>query len=263
MIIDSHTHFGKILDFDMPCEMLIRSMDTHGIDCAVVSNIEGVEFDHEHKPIPTESLHDQIEINMAAIEFSWKFPGRIFPLLWVMPNTGGASDEFQKLIVEYRQSIYGIKVHPCLNNIDFDSILIEPYIEIAAKYKLPVVTHTASTSESSPGRVARMAWKYPQVKFLMVHMGLYTDNEEAIELILKYPNLYGDTTWVKPENALKLINRGGIDKIMFGTDAPIEGLNGYSNPLYRQYLENLENILGSVDYKKLICENAKKFFGIY
>jgi len=89
MVIDAHAHFGTILDFDMPENMLIWSMDKYGIDCAVVSNIQGIEFDHDKVPLTKDRLKNQIDINYAAIEFSRKFPGRIFPLVWVMPHTGG------------------------------------------------------------------------------------------------------------------------------------------------------------------------------
>ncbi|MHB1452401.1 MAG: amidohydrolase family protein [Saccharofermentanales bacterium] len=262
MIIDSHTHFGSMLDFDMPAAMLIRSMDLHGIDCAVVSSLEGIEFDHDGHPLPQEMLHNQIGINREAIEFSRKYPGRIFPLIWAMPHTGGVTPEFKQFVANRRPEIYGFKFHPYLNNVPFDSPLVDPYIRLAAEYGLPVAIHTASTDESSPARVAAVARKYTDVKFLLVHLGLYTDNEESIGLILKHPNLYGDTTWVRPENTMKLIQQGGIDKIMFGTDAPVGGIDGYLDPMIQTYLHEWQDILGVPGYKMLMSENAIRFFGI-
>ena len=58
----------------------------------------------------------------------------------------------------------------------------------------------------------------------MVHLGLGTDHELAIKLISKLPNLYGDTTWVNAKDTLKAIKVCGVDKIMFGSDNPIDGL---------------------------------------
>lgn len=262
MIIDSHTHFGSILDFDLPKKLLLQSMDLHGISGAVVSNIEGVEFDHSHRPLPEKSLRSQTAINLAALAFAREQPGRIFPLFWAMPHTGGATAAFRQLVADHRAEIYGIKIHPYLNNVCFDSPLVEPYVKLAAEFGLPVVTHTAGTSESSPSRVARMARKYPEVRFLLVHMGLYTDHEESIDLILRYPNLYGDTTWVEPESTMKLIARGGADKILFGTDSTLGGLNGYQDPVYKFYLKEWQATLLPADYDKLMSGNAVRFFGI-
>lgn len=50
-----------------------------------------------------------------------------------------------------------------------------------------------------------MALKYPNVNFVMCHMGLATDNQEAIELIAKLPNLYGDTAWVRADMVYQAI----------------------------------------------------------
>lgn len=262
MIIDAHTHFGSILNFDMPENLLIQSMDKYDIDCAVVSNIQGVEFDHDNYQLTKDILQNQIDINYTAIEFSRKFPGRIFPLVWAMPHTGGVSEEFRRFVQENRSSIYGIKFHPYLNQAPIDSALVDPYIKLAAEYSLSVVVHTASTDESSPRRVFNIAVKYPGVRFVLVHLGLYTNHEESIDLIAKQPNLYGDTTWVLPESTLKLIEKVGIDRIMFGSDSPISGLDGYSNPVYQTYLKKWKNFLGAHDYRKLMSGNAVKFFGL-
>lgn len=54
-----------------------------------------------------------------------------------------------------------------------------------------------------------MAEKYKNVNFIMGHMGLETDNKEAIELIGKLPNLYGDTAWIDPEHVIKMIRKYG------------------------------------------------------
>lgn len=262
MVIDAHAHFGSILDFYMPEKMLIQSMDKYGIDCAVVSNIQGIEFDHDKHPLTKDRLQNQIDINYAAIEFSRKFPGRIFPLVWVMPHTGGVSEEFCRFVLENRSGIYGLKLHPYLNQAPVDSELVEPYVRLAAEYDLPVVVHTASTDESSPRRVYNIAVKYPCVKFVMVHLGMYTDHEESINLIAKQPNLYGDTTWVAPESILKLFERAGPDRVMFGSDAPISGPDGYSNPIYQTYLEKWKTLFNIHDYEKLMSGNAVKFFGL-
>lgn len=262
MIIDSHTHFGSILDFDMPGEKLINAMDLAGIDCAVVSNIESMEFDHRADPLSKSILRDQIAVNEAALDFSRKYPGRICPLVWVMPHTGGAGSEFRKFISSNRRAVYGLKFHPFSNQAPIDSDFCDPYIKLAAEFDLPVVVHTASSDESSPARVAVMAQKYPGLRFLLVHMGLYTDNEESISLILRHPNLYGDTTWVRPEKTMELIMQGGIDKIMFGTDAPIGEMDIYSSPDVQTYIREWRSVLRNADYNKLMHENAELFFAI-
>lgn len=61
----------------------------------------------------------------------------------------------------------------------------------------------------------------------MVHMGLGTDNKEAIDLLEKVDNLYGDTTWVPMDTTLEVIRRYGEERMVWGTDSPIDGVNTY------------------------------------
>lgn len=258
MIIDSHIHIGKIINFNMPEETVLASMDKYGIDFSLVSNGEAAEVDHEQKPIPKEAQFGQIELNEKLIKFVRSNPDKLGALLWVKPISEGCTKELEKFLVKNKDVIYGIKVHPYHSKISFGSPEVAKYIELARKYSLPVVTHTASDYESSPKVAYEVALKNPDVNFVMVHMGLGTDNEEAIELISKLPNLYGDTTWVTPDKALKAINICGADKILFGSDSPIDGLDTYI--FYKPYFQDMKNLLPKENYEKLMFKNAISLF---
>ena len=118
------------------------------------------------------------------------------------------------------------------------------------------------------GVINEAAKLFPRVDFVMVHMGLGTDNNEAIDLISKLPNLYGDTTWVPVESTLKLIKNAGIEKIFFGSDNPIDGKDTYfcnregCRSLYQQYFYELKDLISPQDYNKLMYENAASVFDI-
>ncbi len=63
----------------------------------------------------------------------------------------------------------------------------------------------------------------PDINFVAVHMDLDSDSKEAIDCISRLPNLYGDTTWVSVKTTLRAIEKCGSEKILFGTDNPIDG----------------------------------------
>jgi predicted TIM-barrel fold metal-dependent hydrolase len=124
-----------------------------------------------------------------------------------------------------------------------------------------VVSHTAGSPESSPQSVYEVALRYPEVSFVMVHLGLGTDNQEAIELVARLPNLYGDTSWVPPEKALQAIRECGEDKILFGTDSPIAGPDTYGAPdFYPYYFQEMRDDLSRQAYEKLMFRNAIRLF---
>ena len=143
-----------------------------------------------------------------------------------------------------------------------------PYLDLAVKYNLPVVIHTGEGYNDSPARVLNMAKKYPQLKFIMAHMGLGTDNQLAIDLMAEADNLYADTTWVPVSTTLEVIKRYGSKRVMFGTDSPIDGVDTYycnkegQPSLYRQYFGELQDMISKEDYENLMFKTAKEVFNI-
>lgn len=263
MIIDSHTHFGITNNFYLPEKMLLNAMKKGCISKAVISNIEGAEFDGCKVALSSNKPENQILINTKTLEIAREYPGKFYPLVWIMPHTGGVTEDFIKFIDMNQKSIFGFKIHPFLNNVNFDSCLLEPYLRLAASYNLPIVVHTASTDESSPERVEKVAKNYRQLKFLMAHMGLYTDYKDAIKIIMKNENVYGDTSWVAASKTLEIIETGGIDKILFGTDSPLNGESSYTKSPHKEYFILLKDKLSKSNYNKLMHTNSIKFFDIH
>lgn len=172
------------------------------------------------------------------------------------------------MIADNRDIIYGLKLHPFHSRTAPDDETLESVYEIAAEYNLPVVSHTGGCAEADSLRLYNAAKKHPEINFVMVHMDLGTDNSQAIELLGKLPNLYGDTTWVPVESTLKAINKWGSEKILFGSDNPIDGKDTYLNDkfgnrsLYQQYFNEFKAMVSKEDYDNIMYRNAKKLFRI-
>lgn len=262
MIIDSHAHIGKILDLDMPKDVLIESMKKYKIDFSLVSSVEAAEYDGDCQPINASLQKNQVVLNTDLINYVMDNKTLLGALIWCKPHAELINEAFENLIAKNINMIYGLKFHPFHSQLAFNDERMEPYFELARKYNLPIVTHTANSYESSPKLVYEVAKKYPEIDFVMVHMGLVTDNLEAIELISNLPNLYGDTTWVKPENVLLAIKKCGTNKILFGTDNPIDGIDTLGKQNYQEIIHNFKSILSDEEYKKLMYKNAQRVFKI-
>lgn len=268
MIIDTHVHVGNMIGFNMTEEMIIHMMDKYGIDYCIVSNGDAVEYGHDLKPIPKEFQVSQSDAFMRTINFARKYPGRIGIMPWIKPATESADETLDKMIKDNSDIVKGIKVHPYHSKTFFDAECMEGYFELARKYSLPVVSHTGGCEEAAPVHVYNMAKKYADVNFVMVHMGLGTDNQEAVDLMAKADNLYADTTWVPMSTSVEVINRYGSSRIVFGSDSPIDGIDTYDhNPkgdksLYHDYFYKIEEIIGKEAYENLMYKNAKRLFNI-
>lgn len=258
MIIDSHVHFGKIGYFDLSESDLIRAMDRYNVDFGIVSNLEGMEFDSELNPIERGLRVSQIEVNARALEFVGRHPDRLKGLFWTKPHTEGFSDEVGEFISRHREHFVGLKAHPYHSKLRFTDARYLPYIEAARENDLVFAVHTAVDEYSRPEYLYQVAEDYPHVDFLMVHMGMLSDHQEAIRYVAELPNLYGDTTWVDEAAVLNAVDVCGSGKVLFGTDAVVAGIDTYAK--YADLLAELSTRLAMEDLQNVLWRNAARLF---
>ena len=146
------------------------------------------------------------------------------------------------------------------------AVFVIPYLELAEEHNLCVVSHTGGCEKASPVHVYEAAKMFKNVNFVMVHMGLGTDNKDALDLLGKCDNLYGDTTWVPMSTTIEAIKRYGSKKMMFGSDAPIDGTDTYlhnrnnNRSIYQDYFYVLPDLISENDYDDLMYKNAERVF---
>lgn len=265
MRVDTHVHIGgEKVGFDMSEDKVLAAMEKYRIDFCVVSNGDCAEVDHEQKLIPAEFQTSQEDALRRCIAFARKHPGKIGAAVWVKPLTEQVTPELRKLIEINRDVIRALKLHPYHSKISPVDERTLPYLELARTYKLPVVSHTGTGPEDAPGYVYEAAKLFPEVPFVMVHMGLGSDHTEALKLLGMADNLYGDTAWVPMETTIEAIRRYGSRKMLFGSDMPIDGVDTYlCNPkgersVYQDYFHVLPEKIPAEAYEDLMWKNAAR-----
>lgn len=268
MIIDTHVHIGTDLGFVMRPEYVLYAMERYGIDFSVVSDIHGAEFDHLGRAIPKEVQRPQNEVFTQVVRFAREYPDKIGAAPWLKTNSELPNDEFRAILRENRDIVYAFKLHPFHSRVRPDDERLEPVYRLAAEYDLPIVSHTGGCEEARSLYLYRAAKMHPELNFVMVHMDLGTDNREAIELLGKLPNLYGDTTWVPVKSTLEAIRRWGSEKMLFGSDNPIDGKDTYldngrgKRSLYQEYFNEFREMVSPEDYDNIMYKNAQRLFHI-
>ncbi|MCG8569874.1 MAG: amidohydrolase family protein [Spirochaetes bacterium] len=258
IIIDSHVHIGKMLNFDLTCEQVIASMKKYNIAWSIVSNLEGAEFGHQLEPIPQNKQITQLDLNKKVVDFVKAYPKHLKGMFWIKPAQEICDLELQKLYLENQEYLCGLKIHPYHSNLALTESRYQPYLDFAKQYNLPIAVHTSSDKNSLPQHVAEIGQDYPEIKFILVHLGLGTDNEDAINLIKKQENLYGDSTWVSYEKVIKAIKTCGSHKVLFGTDNPIDGVDTYFK--YQSILHDLKKVFSDIELKNFYYRNAQQLF---
>lgn len=263
MFIDIHMHTGgEAVGFHMTNDMIIELMEKYRVDYGMVSNGDAGECDHNQKVLPDKFQKSQEKALQDNIDFAREYPDKICLAVWVKPKLQGMTDELYTLMEENLDIIKAIKLHPYHSDTAPTDSSVIPYLEFAKKHNLAVISHTGGCEKASPTNLYKAAKLFPSVPFIMAHMGLGSDNSEALDLLGKADNLFGDTAWVPLETTLKAIKHYGSKKIMFGSDAPIDGVDTYlCNPkgersIYQDYFEKLKNMAGDNAYDDIMYKNA-------
>lgn len=240
-IIDSHAHIGTYDPWDCPVDRLLRFMDTNGIEKAIVGHLKG-------------NVQGAFSFSEAcsAIE---NHKERFSLMLWVAPRANDLTAA-QNAAASCTDRIACIKVHPATAGIPLGDPAYESYLALCQAYGFPFVAHTESDGYSNIDGLARMAKMHPEVSFIAVHMELRTNHQYAMEQIAAIPNLYGDTTFVSPEDVVKAVSICGADKLLFGTDAPVFG----NTDTRCEGIDVLQSCLTKAESNMLFSANCERIF---
>lgn len=261
VIIDAHTHIGYWDNLYKTKRCLLKSMKKWHINKAVFS-MDASEFENED---PNSNLHNdkvihmkQLEIAKTALKFC-KRHRNLYMLIWIKPYFEKNIQELEEFYLKNKKYIKGLKIHPYMSHLRVTDRRLIPYFNFAKKYKLPILVHTADDEYSKIKYLQTVAKKYPSITFIAAHMELLSDNQNAIEIIKKQKNIFGDTAWVDINTIQKCKDEDILDKIMFGTDCPIDGYKTYSNPMYLNYFNNSIK-LNQIEYGLLMHVNAERIY---
>ena len=92
----------------------------------------------------------------------------------------------------------------------------------------------------------------------------------AAQHVREQPNLYLETSWCQWRTVLGLIEHVGEDRVLFGSDASIDGSTHYARhppnvegrETYNDGLIPLVHKLGQERARKVLGDNARRLFGL-
>ena len=150
----------------------------------------------------------------------------------------------------------GIKLHPDFQKFYIDGENAEKFYRVANDF--PILLHVGDDryEYSKPNRLAKMAKKYPTVKFIAAHFGGYRCWSD-IDVYLGLDNVYYDTcsslAFISVEKAKEIIDKLGVDKFFFATDFPMWEAKGELERFYQiPMTEKEREMILSLNVKKLL-----------
>lgn len=175
-----------------------------------------------------------------------------------------------------RKNCVGIKLYPGYNHFYIYDRAVDPFYQLAMQYQKPVAVHTGLTATSNallkyshPLIIDEAAARYPDVQFVMCHIG----NPwlvDAIAVLAKNANVVADLSGIlegriDDMDAFFAKKRGYIDfikvwleylddydRLLYGTDWPLANIDNY--------LEFVKRIIPAEQQEKVFFANANRIY---
>lgn len=150
------------------------------------------------------------------------------------------SDALEVLDYAFRElDLQGLKLHPSKQKFYPNDDKLKGIYEKCLEFNKPIMFHAGMSWEpdapakySHPLHFEEVAIAYPDLRMCLAHFG-WPWVHETVMLLLKYPNVFTDTSLLHMDNALDFfkqvfqVNMGPLwiernlnDKVMFGTNSP-------------------------------------------
>ena len=206
MIVDCHCHAGKgdgltgPWNTDAPIEPYLRRARAAGIDKTVIF----------------AALHtDYARANAGVARIAARYAGLFITFAFV--HCERDAGRIRKMVGQAvaQWGFRGIKVH------GHDAHATREVCEAARAFAIPLLYDVVGEAY----RVELLAAEYPDVNFIIPHLGSFADDWRAhvqvVDQLARFPNVYTDTSGVRRfDYIVQAIKRGGAHKVLFGSDGP-------------------------------------------
>jgi uncharacterized protein len=210
VVVDGHCHLGIGYEYQQTEDDLLREMDRYQVDRAVVC------------PVDRCIVVDNREGNDYVLDAARRHPDRLYAFATANPWYGDRAVE--ELSRALDNGARGIKLHPSLQGFLLCDELVNPLVELAEARNVPMFFHTGTPAFAQPAQLGELAMRFPNVKFIMGHMGSTDFKLEAVAVGAIAPNIYLDTSWIMPDLVLRAVETVGPDRVVFGSDSPLSTL---------------------------------------
>lgn len=298
-IIDAHAHLGKIWDknygIDSLDKFIKEPISVH------VNNVTTKDTIEKMIVSSGSAVTGELDELVGNKQLLGIIRGRkeYLPIAVCQPaKTAGNISNIKKLF-EAHPEFSGLKFHPTFmpiqGDVNFTNAYL-PYMEFAKSKNLPCLFHCQG-GDADAYKIYELAKKTPKVPVILGHSGSTAgegiiNRTHAIEvfekaLTKKDANIYLDLSWVdwtdqgfpqkNQPDVKRILNiakeNNGINKILFGTDAPLGCFGEWESPHFNNktcysdavsyFKQSISDVFGKDAEKvsnKIFYENANNIF---
>jgi predicted TIM-barrel fold metal-dependent hydrolase len=215
-MIDFHCHYSpsffRYREYRMDRDALIAEMDRHGIARAVLS------------PAGEFAAYATSEGNAFVASMVRSAPQRFIGFATVNPWARQSGIESLRR-AHGESGVAGLVLHPILQGFEANDPLVFPLVEAALELDLVIYVTGGAPYLAMPYKIADLAGRYPEGRFVMGHAGwdFHFDVPYCLEVC---PNLWAETSKNGLANLEALARRFGAGRLLFGSDYPFSSYEG-------------------------------------
>ena len=201
---DNHVHVGWYTDGYHSPEEVWQAEREAGIDEIVVSSTSTCA---ELYKLVVREMRELIRLGGS----------RIHPVLWLTPRmmkTWGI-----RYMLHSRVRWQGVKMHwEAHREWYYNRKLLQRALDVVRKLQVPVLFHTGEFKECKASVFMDICRQNEDLTFVLAHG---RPINEAMEVLSRCHNAFVDTAFMSIEYIYELVQKGFANRILFGTDAPI------------------------------------------
>lgn len=167
----------------------------------------------------------------------------------------------------------GLKLHPGKQRFYPNDPIMFPIYEKCLEYNRPIIFHSGLSWEPNaisefahPLKFEEVAIRYPNLRFCLAHFA-WPFIREAVMLMIKYPNVYVDTSLLyldSPEESMKRLFTQELGPLWADRSLHHQIMFGSNGPRFRQFklLRGLEQVeMRKETREAILYRNALAFLG--
>lgn len=199
------------MKFDGTVSTLLSLNERFGVDISVVHSVATA-------PQQVAAINDFIAGTVS------EHPGRLIGFATIHPGLADAAGELDRAV---SLGLRGVKIHPDFQRFHLDDKEMFPIYE-AIEGRLPLLVHSGDSryEYSKARRIASAMRHFPKLQVICAHLGGYSEWAESASA-LQDLGVIVDTSSsmfaLQPGEVRALIDRYGVDNVLFGTDYPMWG----------------------------------------
>ena len=208
-VIDSHCHLGvsKLSGLTITETDLLRAMDTHSVDMALV--------------MPHAVTDDPITAHDAVADLCQRYPQRFRGIVNLSPLCDEASYRREATRYAHDFGFVALKLNPMQHLASPLMANADKVFDTAADLGVPVIVHTGlGVPWALPSLSLPQARRHPDLSIILAHAGFAIYTAEAYVAASECANIYLEPSWCTVHDLQWLIQGIGVERILFGSDLP-------------------------------------------